>query len=144
MRALSDAVKVKPGLQWRAYHDDDRDTRARKSFTQRRISSREMFTAVSKSGRAEPSKAFDFRPGELSKTDVCPAGIRSCFGPVFLLSGPSPTFSTGICILCHYSSEVCRFLFYFAGRQNQEITLSLKRDFGLLVNVETVMEYGDF
>lgn len=24
-----------------------------------------MFTAVSKSGRAEPSKAFDFRPGDL-------------------------------------------------------------------------------
>lgn len=44
---------------------------------------------------------------ENAECGVCPAGPRSCFGPVFPPCAPFPMFWKGNVYLCHYMWEAC-------------------------------------
>ena len=94
--SLCEAVKLKPGLPWRLHEVGD--ARAM-GFLPRKAANREWnqpkrkkcvaVNNVEKSWRSE--ERFDIRHGN-AEFGVCPAGFRSCFGPVFPHSAPFPVF----------------------------------------------------
>lgn len=51
-------------------------------------------------------RAFDIKHGD-AECGVCPAGPRSCFGPVFPPCAPFPMFMKGNVYLCHHMWEAC-------------------------------------
>ena len=55
-------------------------------------------------------------------------------------------FEMVVHVLCRYVLQACdlSFVFYFPGDYSKEIAMSLRRDFGLLNSVETMIDYGDF
>lgn len=97
-RPLHEAVKEKPGLYWRP--QDAGDDRAvgylprSGAYSEWNQFKREKCVAVSKAGRAEPSKTFDIRH-RTTGFGVLSTRFQSCFGSVFHHYAPIHPFWNG-------------------------------------------------